>query len=200
MTAARQPLRVLVAEDEALIRMDLAEMLAEEGYEVVGQAGDGQKAIELARDLAIRFNSRFGEGTLVVPKHVIPPVAGRVMDLQNPAAKMSKSSVSPAGRIEVLDSQTAAGGMGLTEKAGLAALAQRVVVLGQGLGVLAVGGAHAADGRDAQRDQVAVGLRAVALEVAVQAALALPDFDFQQAQIARWVEKVSSQEVLAEIF
>ena len=43
--------RVVIAEDEALIRMDLAEMLGEEGYEVVGQAGDGQKAIDLARDL-----------------------------------------------------------------------------------------------------------------------------------------------------
>ena len=43
--------RVVIAEDEALIRMDLAEMLGEEGYDVVGQAGDGQKAIELARDL-----------------------------------------------------------------------------------------------------------------------------------------------------
>ena len=45
------PRRVLVAEDEALIRMDLAEMLGEEGYDVVGQAGDGQRAIELAREL-----------------------------------------------------------------------------------------------------------------------------------------------------
>jgi response regulator NasT len=43
--------RVVIAEDEALIRMDLAEMLGEEGYEVVGQAGDGQKAVELAREL-----------------------------------------------------------------------------------------------------------------------------------------------------
>jgi response regulator NasT len=43
--------RVVIAEDEVLIRMDLAEMLAEEGYEVVGQAGDGQKAIELAESL-----------------------------------------------------------------------------------------------------------------------------------------------------
>jgi len=40
--------RVVIAEDEALIRMDLAEMLAEEGYDVVGQAGDGQTAIDLA--------------------------------------------------------------------------------------------------------------------------------------------------------
>ncbi len=42
---------VVIAEDEALIRMDLAEMLADEGYEVVGQAGDGQQAIELAEQL-----------------------------------------------------------------------------------------------------------------------------------------------------
>jgi response regulator NasT len=38
----------VIAEDEALIRMDLAEMLAEEGYDVVGQAGDGERAVELA--------------------------------------------------------------------------------------------------------------------------------------------------------
>jgi response regulator NasT len=38
----------VIAEDEALIRMDLAEMLAEEGYDVVGQAGDGETAVELA--------------------------------------------------------------------------------------------------------------------------------------------------------
>jgi AmiR/NasT family two-component response regulator len=43
--------RVVIAEDEVLIRMDLAEMLSEEGYEVVGQAGDGAKAIELAEEL-----------------------------------------------------------------------------------------------------------------------------------------------------
>ncbi|WP_426244251.1 ANTAR domain-containing response regulator [Nocardioides sp. LHG3406-4] len=41
----------MIAEDEALIRMDLAEMLAEEGYDVVGQAGDGARAIELALEL-----------------------------------------------------------------------------------------------------------------------------------------------------
>ena len=43
--------RVVIAEDEALIRMDLAEMLGEEGYDVVGQAGDGARAVELAREL-----------------------------------------------------------------------------------------------------------------------------------------------------
>jgi two-component system, response regulator PdtaR len=43
--------RVVIAEDEALIRMDLAEMLGEEGYDVVGQAGDGARAVELAEEL-----------------------------------------------------------------------------------------------------------------------------------------------------
>ena len=44
-------LRVLIAEDEALIRMDLAEMLDEEGYDVVGQAEDGERAVALAEEL-----------------------------------------------------------------------------------------------------------------------------------------------------
>jgi two-component system, response regulator PdtaR len=48
MPAAR---RVLVAEDESLIRLDLAEMLTEEGYEVVGEAADGATAVRLAEDL-----------------------------------------------------------------------------------------------------------------------------------------------------
>ena len=43
--------RVLIAEDEALIRLDLAEMLVEEGYEVVGEAGDGETAVRLAEEL-----------------------------------------------------------------------------------------------------------------------------------------------------
>ncbi|MDA3647136.1 response regulator [Saccharopolyspora indica] len=43
--------RVLVAEDEALIRLDLVEMLREEGYQVVGEAGDGQEAVRLAEEL-----------------------------------------------------------------------------------------------------------------------------------------------------
>lgn len=44
------PRTVVIAEDEALIRMDLAEMLAEEGFSVVGQAGDGARAVELAQE------------------------------------------------------------------------------------------------------------------------------------------------------
>lgn len=43
--------RVLIAEDEALIRLDLAEMLRDEGYHVVGEAADGQEAVELAEEL-----------------------------------------------------------------------------------------------------------------------------------------------------
>ena len=42
---------VLVAEDEALIRLDLVELLTEEGYHVVGEAGDGEEAVKLAREL-----------------------------------------------------------------------------------------------------------------------------------------------------
>ena len=49
MTAA--PRRVLVAEDEALIRLDLKEMLEEEGYDVVGEASDGEQAVRLAEEL-----------------------------------------------------------------------------------------------------------------------------------------------------
>jgi AmiR/NasT family two-component response regulator len=45
------PRRVLIAEDEALIRLDLKEMLAESGYDVVGEASDGQQAVELANTL-----------------------------------------------------------------------------------------------------------------------------------------------------
>jgi response regulator NasT len=50
-TGNEKPRRVLVAEDEALIRMDLAEMLRDEGYEIVGEAGDGQEAVDLAESL-----------------------------------------------------------------------------------------------------------------------------------------------------
>ena len=48
MTASK---RVLIAEDEALIRLDLSEMLAEEGFEVVGQAVDGEQAVTMATEL-----------------------------------------------------------------------------------------------------------------------------------------------------
>jgi response regulator NasT len=52
VTLGRQvPTRVLIAEDEALIRLDLREMLEEEGYDVCGEAGDGASAVRLAKEL-----------------------------------------------------------------------------------------------------------------------------------------------------
>jgi AmiR/NasT family two-component response regulator len=49
--SAAEPTRVVVAEDEALIRLDVVEMLSEEGYVVVGEAGDGEAAVALTTDL-----------------------------------------------------------------------------------------------------------------------------------------------------
>lgn len=46
-----RPTKVLVAEDEALIRLDLVELLTDEGFEVIGQAADGEEAVQLAREL-----------------------------------------------------------------------------------------------------------------------------------------------------
>jgi tryptophanyl-tRNA synthetase len=67
--------------------------------------GDDQRQhLELARDLAERFNGRYGR-TFVVPDAAIPPPGGgaRVMDLQEPTKKMSKSAESPQGTIRLLD-------------------------------------------------------------------------------------------------
>jgi tryptophanyl-tRNA synthetase len=65
--------------------------------------GDDQRQhLELARDIAERFNSRYGP-TFVVPEHAIPPVGARIMDLQDPTRKMSKSVDSPQGTVLVLD-------------------------------------------------------------------------------------------------
>jgi tryptophanyl-tRNA synthetase len=65
--------------------------------------GDDQRQhLELTRDIAQRFNSRYGE-TFVVPQAAIPKVGARIMDLQNPEAKMSKSEDSPQGTIDLLD-------------------------------------------------------------------------------------------------
>ncbi|WJS91689.1 tryptophan--tRNA ligase [Microbacterium testaceum] len=65
--------------------------------------GDDQKQhIELTRDLAERFNQRFGE-TFTVPKPVIRRETARIFDLQNPTSKMSKSAESDAGVLWLLD-------------------------------------------------------------------------------------------------
>jgi tryptophanyl-tRNA synthetase len=65
--------------------------------------GDDQRQhLELARDIAERFNARYGE-TFVVPRHRIPEVGARIMDLQDPTQKMSTTAESDAGVIRVLD-------------------------------------------------------------------------------------------------
>jgi len=66
--------------------------------------GDDQREhLELARNLAERFNNRYGR-TFVVPEGVIPKVGARVMDLQEPTRKMSKSITSPQGTLNIFDS------------------------------------------------------------------------------------------------
>ena len=65
--------------------------------------GDDQRQhVELTRDVAERFNSRYGP-TFTVPKAVIPKAGARVMDLQDPTRKMSKSEDSPQGTILILE-------------------------------------------------------------------------------------------------
>jgi tryptophanyl-tRNA synthetase len=65
---------------------------------------DQRQHLELSRDLATRFNHRFGPTpTFTVPAAYIPPGVAKITDLQDPAAKMSKSSSSPQGIVDVLD-------------------------------------------------------------------------------------------------
>ncbi len=63
---------------------------------------DQRQHLELTRDLAQRFNHRYGE-TLTVPEPYILKATAKIVDLQGPTAKMSKSSSSPAGIVELLD-------------------------------------------------------------------------------------------------
>jgi tryptophanyl-tRNA synthetase len=63
---------------------------------------DQRQHVEITRDLAIRFNRRYGE-TFTVPRPVNPPVAARIMDLTDPNRKMAKTSPSPLGVIYLLD-------------------------------------------------------------------------------------------------
>jgi tryptophanyl-tRNA synthetase len=69
---------------------------------VVPVGDDQRQHLELSRDLALRFNHRYGE-TFVVPEAQIRDVAARIMDLQDPTAKMSKSADSPQGTVLILD-------------------------------------------------------------------------------------------------
>lgn len=81
--------------------LQAADILLYDANEV--PVGDDQRQhIEITRDIAIRFNHRFGE-TFVIPKSVTPPSGARVMDLLNPTSKMSKSGDDDTGVIYLLD-------------------------------------------------------------------------------------------------
>ena len=70
---------------------------------VVPVGEDQRQHLELSRDLAQRLNTRLGDGTVTVPEpHIVKDVA-KIYDLQDPTAKMSKSSSSPNGLIDILD-------------------------------------------------------------------------------------------------
>ena len=69
---------------------------------VVPVGDDQRQHIELARDIAERFNARFGE-TFVVPEGIFPEVGGRIMDLQEPTKRMSTTSGTPQGTVRLLD-------------------------------------------------------------------------------------------------
>lgn len=82
--------------------LQAADILLYDAQEV--PVGDDQRQhIEITRDIAIRFNHRFGD-TFVIPKAVTPAAGARVMDLQHPTNKMSKSTETDAGIIYLTDS------------------------------------------------------------------------------------------------
>lgn len=70
--------------------------------DIVPIGDDQRQHLELARDIAQRFNSRYGE-TFVVPEGVFPKTGGRVMNLQEPTVKMSKSRGAESGTVLMLD-------------------------------------------------------------------------------------------------
>jgi tryptophanyl-tRNA synthetase len=70
--------------------------------DIVPIGDDQRQHLELSRDIAQRFNSRYGE-TFVVPEGVYPKTGGRVMNLQEPSVKMSKSRGAESGTVLMLD-------------------------------------------------------------------------------------------------
>jgi tryptophanyl-tRNA synthetase len=85
--------------------LQAADVLAYRAGEV--PVGDDQRQhIELMREIARRFNERFGE-TLIEPEHRIPDVGARIMDLQDPTTKMSTTGGSEQGTVYVLDEPSA---------------------------------------------------------------------------------------------
>ncbi len=101
-------LRVVIAEDEALIRMDLAEMLGELGYDVVGEAGDGETAIRLAEELR--------------PDLVILDVKMPELDGISAAERISEAQIAPVVMLtafsqrELVERASDAGAMGYLVK------------------------------------------------------------------------------------
>jgi tryptophanyl-tRNA synthetase len=78
-----------------------ADVLLYQGERV--PVGDDQRQhVELMRDVAIRFNNRYGT-TFVVPEAIIPPAGARIMDLQDPVAKMSTTGGTELGTVYILD-------------------------------------------------------------------------------------------------
>lgn len=96
--AAGQSVRLSLLTYPALMAADILAYGADE----VPVGEDQTQHVELTRDLALRFNQRYGH-TFTVPRATRPPVAARVMDLQDPTSKMGKSHDSGAGIIYLLD-------------------------------------------------------------------------------------------------
>ncbi|MEM7273446.1 MAG: tryptophan--tRNA ligase [Actinomycetota bacterium] len=72
--------------------------------DIVPVGDDQRQHVEFTRDIATRFNHRFGE-VLVIPEHRIPEAGARIMDLQHPENKMSKSVDSPMGTVLLTDTE-----------------------------------------------------------------------------------------------
>src|SRR4029450_6354083 len=70
--------------------------------DIVPIGDDQRQHLELSRDVAERFNARFGE-TFKVPRGVYPEVGARIMDLQEPTKKMSTTTGTPQGTVRLLD-------------------------------------------------------------------------------------------------
>ena len=100
---ASDPIRVLIAEDEALIRLDLKEMLEEEGYAVVAEVGDGQQAVDRAEELR--------------PDLVVLDIQMPVLDGLSAAERIASSRIAPVivltafGQRELVERARDAGAM-----------------------------------------------------------------------------------------
>jgi len=107
-TTSPDPRRVLVAEDESLIRLDLVEMLREEGYEVVGEVGDGAAAVKLADELR--------------PDLVVLDVKMPVLDGISAAEQIREARIAPVliltafSQRELVERATKAGAMAYVTK------------------------------------------------------------------------------------